>query len=268
MKNIFWIFFLLSLITKSQILVVGDTTSPNIIYNNIKDTILPNNLNYDLDFEGDNIKDVRLGADKISHLGFYDLYIYIYSLSNVEVVLIPSNAYVDTIAKNLTLNSSLNWQNVSLGKNLREDHVYFFPTPSGTSAGPFIRSNNYLAFRKINPSDTIYGWILLDMTSSPYKSMTVKSYCYKASTVGIKNNVLSKSAIHIGPNPVTDLINLLKGNLSFEDIEIEIINSLGQTVLKTEFKNQIDVSELANGFYTLLLKDNSGSIITKKFVKE
>ncbi|MBK7669283.1 MAG: T9SS type A sorting domain-containing protein [Sphingobacteriaceae bacterium] len=74
--------------------------------------------------------------------------------------------------------------------------------------------------------------------------------------------------IKLGPNPVAGFINIYREVQSIGSSEIEIINSLGQTVLKTEFKNQIDVSELASGFYTLLLKYKEGSVITKKFVKE
>lgn len=78
----------------------------------------------------------------------------------------------------------------------------------------------------------------------------------------------NEKKISVYPMPASNILNITIDKNEFKNSKLEIINSLGQTVIKTEFKNQIDVSELASGFYTLLLKDNSGSVITKKFVKE
>lgn len=86
-------------------------------------------------------------------------------------------------------------------------------------------------------------------------------------TTGIEESE-NDNMVSIYPIPTSNTLNILVYKNGLKNQQIEIVNLLGQTVLKTEFKNQIDVSELPSGFYTLLLKDNSGSIITKKFVKE
>lgn len=91
---------------------------------------------------------------------------------------------------------------------------------------------------------------------------------FDSGSTAINMNDESNSLINLFPNPTSNSLNLSLFTSESKNQNIEIINSLGQTVLKTEFKNQINVSELASGFYTLLLKDKSGSVITKKFVKE
>ncbi|MBK7669284.1 MAG: hypothetical protein IPJ32_19250 [Sphingobacteriaceae bacterium] len=186
MKKLIWIFFLFPFLTKSQSIVVGDTISTNIVYNNIKDAVLLSNWTYDLDIEGDNINDIRFEEIFIPNHGFSTTYNKIYSLSNIEFPLIPSSTYVDSTSFNAIIDNSLNWNDASSGLNLFYLFIVYFPSPSVNQAGVFIRPNNYLAFRKINPSDTIYGWILLDMTRTSSISMKVKSFCYEAKGVGIK----------------------------------------------------------------------------------
>ncbi len=94
-------------------------------------------------------------------------------------------------------------------------------------------------------------------------SITFPTVC----ATGIKESE-KENMISVYPMPTSNILNISINKNGLKKLNIEIINSIGQTVLKTEFKNQIDVSELTSGFYTLLLKDNSGSMITKKFVKE
>lgn len=86
---------------------------------------------------------------------------------------------------------------------------------------------------------------------------------FDSGTTGIiETKDFSNSSINIYPNPT-------KGNLFVSDknnieyFEMELTNHLGQTILKTEFKNQIDVSELSNGLYFLKLKSENQEITRK-----
>lgn len=116
----------------------------------------------------------------------------------------------------------------------------------------------------INVSPTVSTRYFVSAEAGGCKSYATKTITVN-SCVGIKEYSL-QNHLKIYPNPTINYINIEQSNL--EKSKIEIINSLGQTVLKSEFKNQIDISGLVSGFYTLLLKDNSGGVITKKFVKE
>lgn len=102
--------------------------------------------------------------------------------------------------------------------------------------------------------------------ADPYNNR-VRVICPSNCFAGI-DPITEKGSLLFYPNPTSNNLFFESDENNLRNSKIEITNYLGQTVLRSEFKNQIDVSELASGFYTLLLKDNSGSVITKKFVKE
>lgn len=81
-----------------------------------------------------------------------------------------------------------------------------------------------------------------------------------AAGVGIKE-LDKKESLKIYPNPTSNTLNI-KSN-SKTNSEIEIINYLGQTVLKQKYAESIDVSKLSPACYIIKI-DNSYS----KFVKE
>jgi hypothetical protein len=84
--------------------------------------------------------------------------------------------------------------------------------------------------------------------------------------IGIKE--LNMDKIKIYPNPTLTFLNISSESKSFKNSEIEITNYLGQTVLKTEYSNTIDVSKLANGIYTLKIVSKDNQSYCSKFVKE
>ncbi len=74
------------------------------------------------------------------------------------------------------------------------------------------------------------------------------------------------------PNPASGFINLplQQSNLSLseENSEIEIVNYLGQTILKTFYSPILDVSKLEPGYYYLKLSLQNTQSYNYKFVKE
>lgn len=81
--------------------------------------------------------------------------------------------------------------------------------------------------------------------------------------VGIKE-LDKKEIISIYPNPVSKTLNI-KSN-SKTNSEMEITNSLGQTVLKQNYSESIDVSKLESGYY--ILKVTGEKNYYSKFIKE
>ncbi|MEA3443911.1 MAG: T9SS type A sorting domain-containing protein, partial [Bacteroidota bacterium] len=74
------------------------------------------------------------------------------------------------------------------------------------------------------------------------------------------------------PNPNSGVFSLLFDNDDIEDLSIEIINILGETVYSEKhnrFQEKInfDLNYLRNGIYFLKVKMD-GEIATKPFVKE
>lgn len=75
----------------------------------------------------------------------------------------------------------------------------------------------------------------------------------------------NKKNILIYPNPAKTEINI--NEITGESFQYEIINSLGQTIMKDQNKNKIDISNLKNGLYFISVKQ--GQITrTQKIIKQ
>jgi hypothetical protein len=85
--------------------------------------------------------------------------------------------------------------------------------------------------------------------------------------VYVNENNLSE-IYKIYPNPTRQFLNISTEHNDIQNLEIEIINYLGQTILKTPYANSVDVSELSQGIYTLKISDKKNQNYYSKFVKE
>lgn len=74
----------------------------------------------------------------------------------------------------------------------------------------------------------------------------------------------NKNKISIFPNPANNEINIILP--SNYNTQIEISNSMGQVIFKAQNKNKIDISNLANGFYFISVKQGQQSY-TQKLIK-
>lgn len=260
-------FIILPFFGRAQGIVVGDTVSSGIIYNNIKDTtlsfVVKGISTIDLDIDNDNVFDIRFYHEHTSSPFYSQVEKKVFPLTNLEFAVSTSTLYIDTIPLNASINSLLNWKGI----------VGYYLRNSSSSAtwnydyGFFKGPANYLGFRKILPNDTIYGWFLLDMTGT----IKVKSYAYQSNNpfgIGIKEN--SKLfVLKLYPNPTNDKVEfVLHGPNS--DLEIRLYNSLGQIVLEDKKANTnkftLDVSNYANGLYYAEVECKEG-ISRAKFVK-
>ncbi|MFO0322097.1 MAG: serine hydrolase [Bacteroidota bacterium] len=81
----------------------------------------------------------------------------------------------------------------------------------------------------------------------------------------INETTSNTKSISIYPNPANTEINIaLPSN---ENIQIEISNTMGETVVKKENDNRIDISSLTNGVYFILVKQGQ-NYFTQKFIKQ
>lgn len=85
-----------------------------------------------------------------------------------------------------------------------------------------------------------------------------------ASGVGKEEFGLEKLDLRIYPNPAKELLYVEVNGI--KNYEIKILNTLGQTVLQEEVKNEktsINLKELKSGFYFIELSTNVGVVIKK-----
>ncbi|MDP2386928.1 MAG: T9SS type A sorting domain-containing protein [Bacteroidota bacterium] len=81
---------------------------------------------------------------------------------------------------------------------------------------------------------------------------------------GIKPNKSSEFLLY--PNPASDKVHIQQNTSSQKINEVVLINTYGSEYkLNLNDKNEVDVSQLAEGVYIVKIKTNAG-IITKKIV--
>jgi hypothetical protein len=80
-----------------------------------------------------------------------------------------------------------------------------------------------------------------------------------------EKNVLEDITIRVFPNPATSELNIESPNQDITSLKLQ--NILGQTVLAQDFANTINVSQLPNGIYHLIL-ENDNQLIVKKICIE
>ncbi|WP_298883998.1 choice-of-anchor Q domain-containing protein [uncultured Polaribacter sp.] len=85
-----------------------------------------------------------------------------------------------------------------------------------------------------------------------------------SSTLSINDDILSKNALKLYPNPTNNFINISTDKVIRT---VSIYNILGRKVMETS-KSKIDVSNLKAGIYLLSLETEEGKRSTKKFMKK
>jgi hypothetical protein len=177
MKRLFLFFLLFPLLAKPQI-IVGDTSSAGIIYKNIKDSTIAmvlKSVNYaDFDIDNDNNLDIRFQVYQNYSPGFTALdYSAIALTTNLDFIALSSdNGCVDSSAVGDVIDNNTPWYT-----NTGAMYLYytFYSMGVTTYRGVYKSSRNYLAFRKVSPTDTTYGWFLLSRASN----ITLRSWAYK-----------------------------------------------------------------------------------------
>ncbi|MGZ3891284.1 MAG: NHL domain-containing protein, partial [Mucilaginibacter sp.] len=105
-------------------------------------------------------------------------------------------------------------------------------------------------------SARLYGpWcVAVDASNNIYiadqLNFRIRAVCPSNCIAGIKEIEQTK-LFSIYPNPASNVLCINSQDEDLQNSEIEILNTLGQTVIKTPFKNQIDVSALPNSIYFL-----------------
>jgi hypothetical protein len=89
----------------------------------------------------------------------------------------------------------------------------------------------------------------------------IQKFLVKHQTINFSNCSLTSieplkqlDLLLISPNPANDYIQISNNN-NVTDFEIEIINTLGQTIFKTNNQKTLDIEKLERGLYFIKLTD-------------
>jgi hypothetical protein len=108
----------------------------------------------------------------------------------------------------------------------------------------------------------------LDTVKANYIGKIWGTFANYSSCLSIGINELSNhNGVKIYPNPVSNILHIETEQYFEKGAEIEITNTLGQIVLKTIFKNEIDVSPFTNGCYFLRIISADKQQLQTKFIK-
>lgn len=87
------------------------------------------------------------------------------------------------------------------------------------------------------------------------------SSCMPVTTLSIDELNLN-AAVKIHPNPTTGIFSI---TADFDIYEVAVVNIIGETIKVLDYSEQINLSDLANGYYQILLSTEIGNI-TKKIL--
>lgn len=127
-----------------------------------------------------------------------------------------------------------------------------------------VANTNYFSLLQLTgltPGATIYIAVWKYQTSAP--TAATSNFQIAAYNTPLANTAFEKIKIKIYPNPVSDYLNVVQDEIISK---IEIVNSLGQTVIAkipNSKETQLDVSQLATGTYIAKVSSESGFKIVK-----
>ena len=260
--------------TSQQYIVVGDSSSSYITYNNIKDTVVPfiakSSYSVDLDIDYDGIKDLRFYRAHASSPAYGQINEEIYSLDSVQFIRTLSNSInCDTLVINDTIHNSSNWNsNYSYGNFY---YSFYGPPPpwgpGNSESGICKKNNTYIGFRKFNGSDTIYGWILLDFQGT----YMIRSYAInkKINPLGMQDNRKIEQLL-LYPVPATDVLYIQNIDRNFTTSPPNLFDLKGVKVnaeinLVNSHTYKVNANNIPNGIYFIFLPTSEG-YVKKKIV--
>lgn len=173
--------------------------------------------------------------------------------------------------------------------SIQRMYIRITPSPAITSVGGDLQlahAGDATIFATSNQSNAEFTWDV-NTTGESFEGDTITLYNVTASTdilltvtnpvsgcyteqwvavlVGVGIDEMENTSLHIYPNPTAERLHIE----SEEAVrEATIYNNLGQSVSRynMEGRNEVEVSDLTKGVYTLQLLLQNGETVTRKFV--
>ena len=240
----------------------------------------PMGVYLDLDMDEDGINEIEFGGAQNGHNGNPWVIICRPLLSNIETW------NVCRLWENDSVLSDMDYSHPFLDICDPEEFPYYY---SCNSPSYDFTSQPRLGVRKlVGEKDGVesycYGWIEMKarwIWDKPHWSMTLiacvdrMAYCtipdyplvYGQTSLDGIDETEAAAFAHIHPNPTSGLVTVSGENLK----ELEVINILGQPVLKTGCSGESVTIDLANqpaGVYFIKITDKNGRNYSEKVVRE
>jgi Secretion system C-terminal sorting domain len=173
-------------------------------------------------------------------------------------LILPGGTYTNVLR---VKNTQIYQDSINLAPGL--DYIYEY---TNVQYLWYLPNNHAPIFTSYNFSYTLNGGAPVNSQGS-----------YKLATIATSDisNLTSVHSLSIYPNPVNSgEINLDVNLIQDIDYDVTVLNAIGEAVLvsknelgKSGFNsNKIDVSELSNGIYTLLIQGSGQTLVSKKLI--
>ena len=109
---------------------------------------------------------------------------------------------------------------------------------------------------------------IIALESYMYPNGTITTSCFDATST-IENTIAD--ALTIFPNPTKGVVSLRFATIEIQDIEIQIVNSLGQIVESISNNSKVNVSvdlKGRKGVYFVKLSNSKGESVTRKVISK
>ena len=95
-----------------------------------------------------------------------------------------------------------------------------------------------------------------------------KTKSYKTIFLSDNHQIYKNTDLVLYPNPAQNNLTIKTNSTKLENAFVEIMNMMGQSVLKTTFNTNetIDISTLPNGIYFVLLAGREQTVSPKKLI--
>ncbi|MGZ4099483.1 MAG: T9SS type A sorting domain-containing protein [Bacteroidia bacterium] len=243
----------------------------------VPDTTLQGSSTYSIDMNGDGVSDLGFTTYTVYTLPMTDNSSFVNALNSSTSLLFDhtdscyigySHTWIKTnILKQFSLNDTITSGAIISGGYFARD---LHETGTHCLSNEWIGTGDkYVGVKYQDSTGMYFGWVRINVAGT--STITIKDYSLNKpvpSAQGIKSYPDQKNQIRVYPNPASEVLHLETGNQMTYDSKIEILNSIGQIVLRVPFSDEINLSGISPGYYVLKLSQLNKLTGYTKFIKE
>lgn len=159
-------------------------------------------------------------------------------------------------------------------KDVRQLHLDIILTPDfNVTSAQIEKLEELSSLCPLVDGNLVYWARAIYFYIDPHVLFLDDSICSFASQqiINSEENGIISTKLSLVPNPVNQNFEIFLDNISEIDLSLEIVDGLGRTVLiKKDLqsgRNHIDVYELADGIYSVILRQSAKTVGTSRMVK-
>ena len=225
---------------------------------------------YNIDVNQDGVDDIQFKAASGHTAMDFTAYRQVYALNSNVSLAFSGKHSTGTCANNPILILSI----FNFGDTIKNDSFvtsgylsYVYTNYGNCNSSGGVDTGRYIGIKYQSGITVSYGWVKLK--SDTANGFLIREFSLGTPMVGIEPNTNKENYFSVYPNPSANAISLnISGVTNYQNSNISIQNTLGETVKKIPFSKDIDISDLAEGCYFLQVTLPNGETYKTKFIKQ